>query len=208
MDIHKPKAAHSLREFVIEIATITVGILIALSLEALVQAHHDHEMVEHARADLRKELTANRTALASTIAQQKMALVALDSFVRYGRARLKGKREPFPPNFSFGIDLIPMNTAAWESTSASQALAHMPYEEAHRLAKAYAGSRSYDVYQVEAATHLYELASLPEDLDTLSGDDLKSAVHEVALNRAHEASLLRSGEGLLKIYDEALADLR
>jgi hypothetical protein len=33
MDIHSPKAAHSIREFLIEIGTIICGILIALGLE-------------------------------------------------------------------------------------------------------------------------------------------------------------------------------
>ena len=33
MEIHKPKAAHSVREFLIEIGTIVCGILIALGLE-------------------------------------------------------------------------------------------------------------------------------------------------------------------------------
>ena len=40
MDIHKPKAAHSWREFLIEIGTIICGILIALALEQAVESVH------------------------------------------------------------------------------------------------------------------------------------------------------------------------
>lgn len=42
MEIHKPKAAHSWREFLVEIGTIVCGILIALGLEQVV------ETVQHA----------------------------------------------------------------------------------------------------------------------------------------------------------------
>ena len=38
MEIHKPKAAHSWREFLVEIGTIVIGILIALGLEQEMQA--------------------------------------------------------------------------------------------------------------------------------------------------------------------------
>ena len=51
MDIHKPKAAHSFREFLIEIGTIICGILIALGLEqALEWAHWRHVLTEERTA--------------------------------------------------------------------------------------------------------------------------------------------------------------
>ena len=53
MDIHKPKAAHDWREFLIEIGTIICGILIALGLEQAVQAlewRHKIELAEEAMA--------------------------------------------------------------------------------------------------------------------------------------------------------------
>ena len=52
MDIHKPKAAHSWREFLIEIGTIICGILIALGLEQGVEVIHWREKVEDGRRAL------------------------------------------------------------------------------------------------------------------------------------------------------------
>jgi hypothetical protein len=52
VDIHKPKAAHNWREFVIEIATIICGILIALTLEQGIEWLHWN----HALADAREGL--------------------------------------------------------------------------------------------------------------------------------------------------------
>jgi hypothetical protein len=59
MDIHKPKAAHSPREFLIEIGTIVVGILIALSLEQLVDTLRERHAIAEAREAVRGELVAN-----------------------------------------------------------------------------------------------------------------------------------------------------
>ncbi|HJW40596.1 MAG TPA: hypothetical protein VJ476_05120 [Rhizomicrobium sp.] len=56
MDIHKPKAAHSWREFAIEIGTIILGILIALSLEQGVEELRWNERVAVTREQLNAEL--------------------------------------------------------------------------------------------------------------------------------------------------------
>jgi hypothetical protein len=207
MDIHKPKPAHSWREFLTEIGTITVGILIALSLEAAVEEFRNHELVEHARADLRFELSANRKALQDTIAEEKAAAPALDALARYGTDRLAGKPARLPANLTFFVNFQPMNTAAWESTQATQALVHMPYAEAQILSHAYAGTRIFDAFETDAIRHWYELNTL-DDMTTLSDADLKPALHQIRLNQAYAASVVSSGSGLLKLYDKALDQLR
>ena len=69
MDIHRPKAAHSLREFLIEIGTIVCGVLIAIGLEQIVeQVHWSHE-VEAERAALRNEARDNVTTAAYRVAE-------------------------------------------------------------------------------------------------------------------------------------------
>lgn len=59
MDIHRPKVAHSLREFLAEIGTVTCGILIALGLEQAIEAVHHRTVVAEARKSIRGELVAN-----------------------------------------------------------------------------------------------------------------------------------------------------
>ena len=61
MDIHRPKAAHSIREFLIEIGTIICGILIALGLEQVqeqLHARHETEQVDKALSlEVRRNLS-------------------------------------------------------------------------------------------------------------------------------------------------------
>lgn len=208
MDIHKPKAAHSVREFLIEIGTITVGILIALGLEAAVEAWHNHELVDRVRIDLRQELRANRETLAGAIAQEEATAAPLDALVRYGRARLHGEHVPLPANTSVTMTFIPMSTSAWESAVATQALIHMPYDEAHALTRVYAGTRVFNAYQDEAAKQWFELNALSDDPASLSGGELKSATRELVLNQSYQNSLAVSGGHLLTVYDKALAALQ
>lgn len=63
MDIHKPKAAHSWREFAIEIATIVTGILIALGLEQAVEQLHERRAALEAHESVRAEIANNLAVL-------------------------------------------------------------------------------------------------------------------------------------------------
>jgi hypothetical protein len=56
MEIHRPKAAHGWREFLIEIGTIVTGIVIALSLEQAIEALHEHGLAREAREAINAEM--------------------------------------------------------------------------------------------------------------------------------------------------------
>lgn len=70
MDIHRPKAAHSWREFLVEIGTIVVGILIALSLEQAVEAIHEHGLATEAKEAIAAEMQENLDRVAYRLTQQ------------------------------------------------------------------------------------------------------------------------------------------
>jgi hypothetical protein len=66
MDVHPPNhAIHSWKDFLIHLLTITIGLFIALTLEAAVEAMHHRHLVRNARANLQREITANQTLYAS-----------------------------------------------------------------------------------------------------------------------------------------------
>ena len=56
MDIHKPKPWHGSREFMKEIGTIVIGVLIALAAEQGVEAIHWSHKVDDAHVRLHREL--------------------------------------------------------------------------------------------------------------------------------------------------------
>ncbi|MFX7949427.1 hypothetical protein ABTK52_18685, partial [Acinetobacter baumannii] len=71
MDIHKPKAAHSWPEFLIELGTIVCGILIALVLEQAVEAMRWRSETDEAMAAIRYELATDAGQVQGLIDQQR-----------------------------------------------------------------------------------------------------------------------------------------
>ncbi len=128
MEIHKPKAAHSVREFLIEIGTITCGILIALGMEQAVERiHWDHE-VEAERTALRSEARENLSTAAYRIAldpciARRLAEIE-EGFRRQAKGRPLGFRQAVtkPPSWS-------ASAGSWDIAVSGQALGHMPDKE-------------------------------------------------------------------------------
>jgi len=70
VDIHRPKAARSWREFFIEIGTIVTGILIALGLEQSIEAVHERSLARETREAIDAEIQDNLDRAAYRQAQQ------------------------------------------------------------------------------------------------------------------------------------------
>lgn len=132
MDIHKPKAAHSWREFLVEIGTITCGIAIALAGEQAIEALHW-------RAEVREFTDGIDHELADTLASFKYRadqtecvdrrlaeLTAFQKAGQTGRAPMIRVTIGQPSTYA-------MRTGVWQSRS-PEVFNHMPAER--RLAYA------------------------------------------------------------------------
>jgi hypothetical protein len=83
LDVHAPhETVHTWKDFFIHIATITIGLLIAISLEQTVEyLHHRHQATEMADK-LRAESLANRRVVELNIANCDQAISAIDQDMR------------------------------------------------------------------------------------------------------------------------------
>ena len=102
MHIHKPKAAHGVREFLSEIAVIVVGILIAIGIEQAVEAWHWAREVREARASLHREMDRTNEFFATRVAAEPCQKRRLDDTLaaiveknRTPRAGAEGPPVPF-----------------------------------------------------------------------------------------------------------------
>ena len=136
MDIHKPKAAHSIREFLIEIGTIICGILIALGLEQVVEGLRVQREVAETREALNAEIAENvmraKIAIAENTCSAAIQVKAL--------ARLRGG--PKPPMDARAM-LLPLSSSVWD-TAHTTGVAHTPLDEQLRFARFYDLVRLYD----------------------------------------------------------------
>jgi hypothetical protein len=133
MEVHPPEhGIHSLRDFLVHMGTITLGLLIALGLEGLVErAHHKH-LVHTAHENLTAEVRTNRAILDDDegylrqaqrdLAKDLQTLHTLPNSSIKGQARLVASWTWDGPSDS-----------AYSTARDTGALALMPYEEVQRI---------------------------------------------------------------------------
>jgi hypothetical protein len=68
VDVHRPRGPFSsFRDFILEIATIVIGVLIALSFEGLREWEHNRTLADQTRDTIVRELTGNKKSLDADI---------------------------------------------------------------------------------------------------------------------------------------------
>ncbi len=206
MDIEGPQSPiHSLRDFAIHIATVTIGILIALSLEALLEAHRDHVLVEHARQDFRGEFRENRQALTNDLKAGAATEAELVGLIAYGQDRLAGKPAALP-QLSARRVFTQVHSTAWETAIATQAIIHLPFKEAQLISGAQSKQVAFNILENRAEDEWFELSAFG-DPQQLPEAQVASALQKVRIAYAYLISVQDSERQLLKAYDQALDQL-
>jgi hypothetical protein len=157
MEVHPPEhGIHSLRDFLVHMGTITLGLLIALGLEALVeQAHHRH-LLHTAEANLRDELRSNRALLSGderslndTQRQLEQSLAAMQAALAH---------RPGPPDTSGQWRWSSPQSAAWDTARDEGAIGLMSYESASQYADVYSQQKLVNEQAVLYVRDLYSIA--------------------------------------------------
>lgn len=193
MDIHKPKVAHSWREFLTEIGTIVCGIVIALGLEQLVSSLEWSGKVAETREALGLEVADNlakldgRVKFSHCIDQRLDALaVVVDRAAKTGS--LPALATPLPPgNRSW-------STGVWSSALSAQAASHFSAEELRGYSRVYQIIERISELEPkdEAAwTTLFELAGPGRPFDAAD-----ARAYRTAIGQAREMNGLISGFGV------------
>jgi hypothetical protein len=136
VDIHKPKAAHSWREFLIEIGTIILGILIALGLEQLVEEIHWKSAVEEARASIHEEMSFNDALFQHRVRVQACVARRLEDIDKILTEAQTSGRLASVPRVNFALS-AQISDSQWQAAQAAQTLAHFPHEEISALGRYY-----------------------------------------------------------------------
>lgn len=140
MDVHAPhKPIHSIKEFLVHLLAITIGLLIALGLESTVEWVHHRHLARDARENIYQELRANQQDLVRQLnalpAEEKHLdeiLSVIDS-VQHGR--------PHEPLGDFMWTGVLLRDSAWNATSSTGAIAYMDYGEVKQYSQLYAVQR-------------------------------------------------------------------
>ena len=196
MDIHKPKAAHSIREFLIEIGTIVCGILIALGLEQVVETLHWSEQVSQGDERLKSQFlrvvenAAERDAQATCIDRRLDEISAL-----LEKAADTGRLPPVAPIGAAAEK--PWRNVVWESLVAGQVVVHTPSKKALQysgIANASSFLADESDRELDRWTTLKTIEGKGRHLSDVEAESLRITV---AGARAAAARMLRSSQGVM-----------
>jgi hypothetical protein len=136
LDVHAPhESMHGWRDFFLHLTTITIGLLIALSLEGLVEWQHRRHLVHDAEASLHAEIKGNAGNIDSVLADlhKRQATLKHDVYV-LNYIAVNGKY-PEDKHMSVDFRIVTFADVSWKTAESTGALSYIPYD----LAQQYAG---------------------------------------------------------------------
>jgi hypothetical protein len=184
LDLHKPHAAKTWREFFIELGTIVTGILIALALEQAVEWWRDHRHVVDARANIRAEISAHLGLLARRSQTEACVSRRLDEIAGLIAQASTGKQAQAP--IWIGHPAIwPMSNGRYQSALQSGSIGLMPGDEQAGYANLYAAFAEYDATEQDEQKAWAELRTLEQQQATTPVSDwqLRSALEQARTAR-------------------------
>ena len=141
LDVHPAHhAATTWRDFFIHIATIVLGLLIAIALEQTVEYFHHRHQVADAREALRieREININRFAVATAEFRRFAPILQSDlNILVYVHDHPGAKLTQLPARFNWFTITVPFNDSAWKTAQQSGVLQYMPRAEVQRYSQLY-----------------------------------------------------------------------
>jgi hypothetical protein len=182
LDVHPAHhAASTWREFFIHIATIVLGLLIAIALEQAVEWVHHKQIVREARENIRKEIETNQSETAKDIRYVQDDADAMKANLAEIRRMEADPQHKESMHFEFTWSSF--NESAWLSARDSGALIYMPVDEVQRYADAYEQQELVNKAAIEVFTDQTSLPAtmlLVDATHPLRPDDAATLAHGCA----------------------------
>jgi hypothetical protein len=201
LDVHPPhEPVHSWRDFFVHLFTITIGLLIALSLEGCVEWQHHRHLVHEAESSLRTEIQSNAQGLQQTLddvhKQQenlKQDVVILKEFIHKPNEKTHGHME-------IGFRIRTFDSVSWKTAQSTGALSYMPYARAQEYSDIYTTQDEIKVAEDQAARDA--ILSLAPFLNTSDDDPDPTPVQADAIKQKIEVL-----QGQLNLLDSLVTAL-
>ena len=133
IDVHPPHtAAHSWREFCVHIATIVIGLLIAIGLEQTVEAIHQHREARETHEALQREYEINRRSLSEEAVLWKRGTAALQNNLlvfQYLQQHPRASQDELPGILVWDISSVVFTRSAWSTAQQTGIVKLLPQLE-------------------------------------------------------------------------------
>jgi hypothetical protein len=125
VDVHLPeRSIRTWKDFLLHLLTITIGLFIALTLEAAVESMHHRHLVREARVNLRSEIENNHQLYAKNARGLQQSRTQLTHDLDQLRELRNGKQLS-DPKLSWSLNWDGYGDAAWKTAKESGAVPHM-----------------------------------------------------------------------------------
>ncbi len=211
LDVHPPhEKVHGIRDFLLHVFTMTVGLFIALFLEGCMERHHKAELRQEAEENLRLEIEDNQKALGDWLMVMGEEQTQLKHALDFVAAKKAGKDYDIS-GIQLGYSLTSLRDASWKTAGATGALGLMDYKQVQR----YAG-----VYEVQDEVMRLSHATFDDSLKvqayvvyafnpaTATATDLAAGEPLLRDTLANLTALSQVGTGLEKAYGRVLGNGR
>ncbi|GEM_PF-6792805 len=205
MDVHGPVGAtHSVKDFAVHIGIVTIGILIALSLEGIRETVSVHRSVREARENFRVEITENQTNIRRELENTRGMQTQIQKIV----ADLPGLRQ-HPEQFAARISMIRpsfyfFSSSRWDSALSTGVLGHMKVEEINRYAASNFLVHDYGSLEEQASPAWLSLEAYFAARPTLSPQDLASGIEKLLVFQGFVTQMIHVGEQLQSATERGL----
>jgi hypothetical protein len=125
VDVHAPHGPiQTWKGFLVHLLTITIGLFIALTLEAAVESMHHRHLVRDARENLRREIEGNRALYAENVQNLQTNRTQLARDIEQLRDLRDGKKLG-NPDLKWAWGWSSFRDAAWKGARDIGAIAYM-----------------------------------------------------------------------------------
>jgi hypothetical protein len=169
LEVHPPnEPVHGWRDFLIHLATITIGLLIALSLEGCVEFWHHRSLVHEAEASMQIEIEANARQLQRALDDVRKEQDFLKKDIAVIKKIIANPKVPDNEDMSLGFRIRTFDDVSWKTSQSTGALSYMPYERAREYANIY--SAQNEIAEAEHQAVRDTVLSIAPFLNSKKGD--------------------------------------
>ncbi|HEX3951321.1 MAG TPA: hypothetical protein VHW95_15810 [Steroidobacteraceae bacterium] len=153
-DVHPPNASiHGWRDFFIHMATITIGLLIALGLEGTVEWFHHRHVMHQAEKSMLAEIKANAGGMHARFEELQTHQKELKLDIEFLN-RIIANPKMDHGSLSLRFDINGFDNVSWATAQSTGAVAYMSYAEAREYSDIYSEQAEVDLQARQAVRDL------------------------------------------------------
>ncbi len=184
LDVHPPhEPMHGWRDFMLHLTTITIGLLIALSLEGLVEWQHHRHLVHDAKASLDAEIKSNAAGIDAIISDLHKRQDTLKHDVTVLNSIADTGKYPTDKHMEVDFRIVTFDGVAWKTAQSTGALSYMSYDLAQEYAAIYDQQAILTASEQQAARDsvlaIGAFINEPDDSRPPSREDARSTIQKI-----------------------------